>query len=118
MLVSSANILGEVSLRQFGRSLIYKLGIKVVQGWYPAGCHMKTVHIRQLTNQVTSLTSVQKIGLKPLNTDCVNTVYTGLPSKNITISGVEGLFEIHENYTVDKAIININRPAVRDITVR
>ena len=31
------------------------------------------------------------------------------------ISVVEGLFEIHENYTVDKAITNINRPAVRDI---
>ena len=51
----------------------------MVQGWYPAGCHMKTVHIRQLTNQATSLTSVQKIGLNPLNTDCVNTVYTELP---------------------------------------
>ena len=27
------------------------------------------------------------------------------------INGVEGLFKIDENYTVDKAIININRPA-------
>ena len=31
------------------------------------------------------------------------------------INGVEGLFKIDENYTVDKAIININGPAVRGI---
>ena len=31
------------------------------------------------------------------------------------INGVEGLFKIDENYTVDKVIININRPAVRGI---
>ena len=28
------------------------------------------------------------------------------------INGVEGLFKIDKNDTVDKAIININRPAV------
>ena len=31
------------------------------------------------------------------------------------INGVEVLFQIDENYTVDKAPININRPAVRGI---
>ena len=31
------------------------------------------------------------------------------------INGVEGLFKIDENYIVDKAIININLPAVRSI---
>ena len=31
------------------------------------------------------------------------------------INDVEGLFKIDENYAVDKAIININRPAVRGI---
>ena len=28
------------------------------------------------------------------------------------INGVEGLFKIYENYTVDEPIININRPVV------
>ena len=28
------------------------------------------------------------------------------------INGVEGLFKVDENYTVDEAITNINRPAV------
>ena len=31
------------------------------------------------------------------------------------MNGVEGPFKIDENYTVDKAIININRPATRSI---
>ena len=31
------------------------------------------------------------------------------------INGVEGLFKIDENYTVGKAIININGPAVHGI---
>ena len=28
------------------------------------------------------------------------------------INGVEGLFKIDENYTIDEAIVNINRPNV------
>ena len=31
------------------------------------------------------------------------------------INGVDGLFKIDENYTVDEAIVNINRPAVCSI---
>ena len=34
------------------------------------------------------------------------------------ISGVQDLFKIDENYTVDKAIVNINRPAVYSIRAK
>ena len=34
------------------------------------------------------------------------------------VSGVESLFKNNGNYTVDKAIVNINRPAVYSINQR
>ena len=34
------------------------------------------------------------------------------------INGVKGLFKTDENYTVDKAIVNINRPDVCSINLR
>ena len=66
-------------------------------------------------NGAASLNSVEKIRLKPLHTDCVNTIYTELSLENIMINGVEGLLKTDEIYTVDEAIVNINRPAVYSI---
>ena len=58
------------------------------------------------------LASIEKIWFKPFETTNVNTVFVKLSYKNTVVIGVKGFFEINEDYTINKAIVNVDRSAI------
>ena len=58
------------------------------------------------------LVSVTKIWFKPFETTRVNAIFPKLSYKDSMVNGVESFFQIDENHTIYKAIVDIDRPTI------
>ena len=58
------------------------------------------------------LVSVTKIWFKPFETTLVNAIFPKLSYKNTMVDGVESFFQIDENHTIYKVIVDIDRPTI------
>ena len=58
------------------------------------------------------LVSVTKVWFKPFETTRVNAIFPKLSYKDSMVDGVESFFQIDENHTIYKAIVDIDWPTI------